>query len=237
MIAVLLTILKVLGWLLLTVLFVLLLLLLVPFRYELSGEKYEELRFSGGFSWLFRFISVRFFYEKKKFSLVPSVCGKQIGTGKKEKAGEAEAPPEENAAEEAVEEEESGKKKKKLPDGFLTDERTRYAFMRALTAVLKMLKHILPRSLTGEILFGAEEPDTTGRILAVLSGTYPLHKNAVRITPDFSRKVLEGYISMKGRVILIVLLVLVLRALIDKNVRYVIKQLRAQKKMTEVQNG
>ena len=127
MLAVLVTILKVIGLILLVllalVLAVILLVLLVPIRYRASGEKYETIRADADVSWLFKLLHVLFSFDNAKaddkMSLVVKVLGFTVYSNQKKteekeavtqeaetvEAESAEAGPDEPVQEEKKEEE------------------------------------------------------------------------------------------------------------------------------------
>lgn len=108
---------------------------------------------------------------------------------------------------------------------FLTDERTKSAVRRVWEEAKVLLKHILPRRVRGEVHFGTGDPASTGEILGGISIFYPIFIDNVKVLPDFEQRCLEGELFVKGRVQLVVVLWVILRLLMDKNVRYVYRKL------------
>ena len=69
------------------------------------------------------------------------------------------------------------------------------------------------------------DPSVTGSVLAVLGMTIPLHKNCISVTPVFEDKnILEGNISMKGRIYGVFLIKTALELYFNKNIKYVIRR-------------
>ncbi|MBD5096306.1 MAG: hypothetical protein HDT40_04725 [Lachnospiraceae bacterium] len=63
----------------------------------------------------------------------------------------------------------------------------------------QLLKHIGPRKIKGHVRYGFDEPATTGQITGYLSLLpFMYHKNFFP-EPDFYNKVLEGEVSIRGR--------------------------------------
>lgn len=107
---------------------------------------------------------------------------------------------------------------------FLTHPKVKAAVSCVKKAVIKLLKHIMPTRLYGNITIGSEDPATTGTILALLGITMPFHKNCIEVTPLFDgENVLTGKVQLKGRIYVFVLLFQALKVIINKNVRYTIK--------------
>lgn len=76
--------------------------------------------------------------------------------------------------------------------------------------VVLLWKKIRPRTIKGKIVFGMEDPCTTGQILGGLSILYPFTDGKLQIVPDFQQKRLEGTVIIKGKVRLFTLLKFIL---------------------------
>jgi len=208
------------------VLFILLLILFVPFRYSGRGSFYGEPEAVFSASWLLRLFRFDLLYKEKKLTKEIILFGFRLKNSRKEKGEEKDSG-------------KDGEEKEKKPgalksnEALLKDDRFRYALDKALRKTAKMIRHILPKHLEGQILFGMEEPDSTGKILALLAVMLPVHRNAVTITPDFSRKIFEGRAELKGRIFLIVPVSLAVMILLDKNVRFVMKEYKKNKNNKE----
>lgn len=91
-----------------------------------------------------------------------------------------------------------------------------------------LLRHILPQKLTGCIRFGFDDPSMTGKVLAYLSMLYPCTKDNLSVEPEFETEelILEGNLAFRGRIRLGYLVYVVLRVILDKNIRRQYKRLR-----------
>ena len=120
--------------------------------------------------------------------------------------------------------------KKKLDywKNLLLSDPMKEAFSKLVKTAKALLRHILPRRLSGRIHFGFEDPSLTGKILAYLSMIYPFTKDTLVIEPEFEAQelILEGNLSFRGRIRLGYLLYLVLSVVLDKNIRRQYKRLR-----------
>ena len=87
----------------------------------------------------------------------------------------------------------------------------------------KMLAHVKPRKIEGRIKFGTEDPCLTGEILGAAGIFYPLYGENFSIEPCFDQTVLEGTISLKGRMYGIVLLISAVKILRSRDIRYIIR--------------
>lgn len=90
----------------------------------------------------------------------------------------------------------------------------------------KSLKHILPKKIKGNLSFGFEDPCTTGQVLAGISIFYPYYYKTVQVTPDFTKSVLEGSISCKGRIYGFFVLKTALCIYFDKNIQSIIEKIQ-----------
>ena len=110
---------------------------------------------------------------------------------------------------------------------FINHPRIREAISFLWKKAKKLLHHVLPTRIFGTLTFGCEDPSITGTVLAVLGMTIPFHKNKVAITPVFTgENILEGEITLKGRIYGVVLLKTAAVLYFNKNIKYVIHRWR-----------
>jgi hypothetical protein len=105
---------------------------------------------------------------------------------------------------------------------------TKRAYLYVKEMVIKLLKHIRPKKVEGELDFGMEQPDQTGQILGYVSmaaAMFRIPLNRMNIHPDFEKKVLEGYLNIKGRFLLGIVLVYLLKVYFNRDVKLVMKKL------------
>ncbi len=103
--------------------------------------------------------------------------------------------------------------------GFLEEPQTKAAFSLTWERVFAFLRHAGPQRWKGNIELGLGDPALTGQALAVLGATYPIHRGFLSVSPVWDRKVLEGNVSVKGRIYGVALLYMVCRLYFDKNVK------------------
>lgn len=108
--------------------------------------------------------------------------------------------------------------KGKRLQAFLADKANQKSFRQ----MLRMIKHILPRRITGSVEFGFDDPSVTGQVAALCSFAYARYGDALQITPVFDEQVLEVLTKGKGRMFLGVVLFWCLRILMNKNIRRLI---------------
>ena len=103
---------------------------------------------------------------------------------------------------------------------FLGDLRTRRAIVRLKKSVFRLLRHIKPRSVSGDAVIGFDDPSLTGSVTGLASAFYPAIYGRLKLVPDFSEKRFEGNIALRGRIIPVVPVFIALITVLDRNVRY-----------------
>ena len=83
----------------------------------------------------------------------------------------------------------------------LQTDPARRAVRTAKHSLWRLLRHLFPYALDGELAFGREDPCQTGYLLAALGMTMPLHQGRIRIAPDFEAETdyLDGNACARGR--------------------------------------
>lgn len=113
---------------------------------------------------------------------------------------------------------------------YVQDERNKNAFSKCIFYLKKILKSVKPRRIKGNINFGMENPAATGQVLMYMSLIYPVMPRKLNINPDFEKKILEGDIYIKGRVLILVMLWSAVRIYFDRDVK---RALRIMKRHRE----
>ena len=106
---------------------------------------------------------------------------------------------------------------------FIEDEENRKTFALVLKEVLKLLKHIRPRSLKGYLELGLEDPYTMGQIMSAAAFFWPFYQENFRFTPVLDEKKLDGEVHMKGHLRLGYAALCALRLLLDRNFRKLLR--------------
>lgn len=94
----------------------------------------------------------------------------------------------------------------------------------------KIFKNIRPRHIRANVLFGTGAPDTTGYVFGLYCMLLPVPGKNVCVTPDFSRKVLEGNADISGHITLYTIAWNALKLLLDKKLKLFIKKMKAGRK-------
>lgn len=92
--------------------------------------------------------------------------------------------------------------------------------------IRKILHHLRPVKLQGKVMFGFDDPYTTGQVLSAAAVAYPWYGRSIQIIPCFEDEILEGELQGQGRICLGVLLYQGIRILLDRNFRKLLKQWR-----------
>ena len=100
------------------------------------------------------------------------------------------------------------------------------AFDKAKDSIIRLLKHLLPRKWNLDAVVGFEDPSTTGQILFYYSALIPFIASHVRIKGDFENVCMDAKFNAKGRITLIVILIVLLSAYFNKDIKRVIKLFR-----------
>lgn len=116
--------------------------------------------------------------------------------------------------------------KKNILMAFITEETHVAAFKKLICELKKLLKKCCPKKVEGDICFGFEEPDLTGKVLAVLGMIYPLIGEHLNISPDFEKSVLDGRLFIKGKIRISSIVKMAWNLVWTKNVRTTIGDIR-----------
>lgn len=112
----------------------------------------------------------------------------------------------------------------------LREEETKQLFSHVCFCIGKVWKHIRPRHLKADVIFGTGSPDTTGYCMGVYGMLSPSLGQTVSVVPDFTDKVLKGTFSVSGHIVPVVLLINICKILLDKKLMKFIKKLKAGRK-------
>lgn len=120
----------------------------------------------------------------------------------------------------------SVKRKEKAVIWFLDEASTKHVINVLKKQIVKILKSILPRKLTGDLRIGMENPAVMGQICMFGSMFYPMYEKYFSFTPVFGEKVIEGKFFLKGRIILGAILAHAVRILLMRDFYRFIKNVK-----------
>ena len=113
----------------------------------------------------------------------------------------------------------------------LNEPSSKRAISFAWDKLKKMLKHILPRKMKGYVAYGANDPATTGQVLAVIGVLYAGTGPLLEIRPNFEEEQLECEIELRGHIQLFTLLVIVIKVLLNSEIRELIREFKKVKEV------
>jgi len=233
MLGILLSVLRILGIVLLVLLAVLLVLLLmvlfVPVRYDISGRYFDktDCKARTKVTYLLHLISFEVSYVSElKKSLKVFGISVDIGTADKDDKKE----PQDNTGEKKRKKKENADepKEKQTPGQIVNRLKafseqhdigyTIHFFIDQLAYILNQMK---PRKVKVHIDFGFENPAYTGWTLAGLSTVSWIYNDGITINPDFEvdEMLIKGEVALKGKISPYIFVVVVLKTLLDKEVR------------------
>ncbi len=108
-------------------------------------------------------------------------------------------------------------RKKEILVKYMTKDRTKRVLAMLWKYLKKILKHLCPKKLEGTMVFGSGDPETTGKVTAMVSVIYAMVGPTFSFVPDFEEKKIEGQVLVKGRITLGVLLWYAVRIWFNKD--------------------
>ncbi len=115
----------------------------------------------------------------------------------------------------------------------LQTESFKRAFMLCREQLLRLMKIVLPRQVSGTFTIGMEDPAATGQILSIYGILYPLIGDSITVIPDFEKPVMEGSFRFKGKITAFTLIRIAAKIYFDKDLKRVICLFKKE----AVQNG
>lgn len=107
---------------------------------------------------------------------------------------------------------------------------TRPALQKAAEEAWRLFVHIRPRSAGGWLSFSFSDPERTGLILALAGITLPIHRNSVRLLPSFTHEDrAEAELLIKGRILPLLVITVLARVWFDRNVQALVKIIRRRR--------
>ena len=94
----------------------------------------------------------------------------------------------------------------------------------------KILRHALPRKISGFMRIGTGDPANTGFLIGILQILYPVFPKDLCLEPEFLESCFEADVQCKGHVQLVVLIYHIVRMILQKDVRRLISRIRGQMK-------
>lgn len=111
---------------------------------------------------------------------------------------------------------------------FATQDHTKRAAKYVGKKLVKILKSIRPRKCKGYVKYGLRDPKTMGMICGYSGMLYPVYYKAIDVQPVFGadHTILDGELEIKGRIILMPIVVRAIPILLKKDCRRVWKDFK-----------
>lgn len=90
--------------------------------------------------------------------------------------------------------------------GFVSDEDNLKVLRSVKNVLIKLVKHIFPRKITGNITFGLNDPYLTGKVLEIFAIIYAAAGNDLEVHPMWDETIIEGKITFCGHASVIYML-------------------------------
>lgn len=141
--------------------------------------------------------------------------------------------------EESIQESQEGRtEKKRILDtvkkiiSFLQMPSVKKLMKKLLRSLKKIIQHLLPDELKIRGTIGLDDPAQTGRVMEASAVLYAFYPDHIQITPSFDEKVLEGEAELKGKIVLLYLLIkgigMALSVLLNKECRGFFQEMKQQ---------
>lgn len=114
--------------------------------------------------------------------------------------------------------------------GIINSDQFKKSFQLCGTQAGALLRHIRPQKVKGHLLIGTGDPASTGQVLAVYGMLYPFLGKQIAVTADFEQRIVEGELSIKGRITLFRLVRCAWVVYFNKDLRRLIKMLKREAK-------
>lgn len=120
-------------------------------------------------------------------------------------------------------------RKKDLIKSFLSSEVHQNAFKKVGKELKRLLLRLKPKKIRGRVDFGFEDPYWTGKTLAWASIFYPFYAESLEVNPHFDDTVIDGQVSVQGKISLCMFVSCGVRLMLNKNIRLTIKHAKKLK--------
>lgn len=113
--------------------------------------------------------------------------------------------------------------------GIFDDEQARLGLTKGKQEIILLLKRTKPKKIAGYVIFGFEDPATTGQVLGAIAVAESIWNPGIRVEPDFEKKVFATEFQIKGKLRGSWLLRIGWKVLYDKEIKYLTGQFKTLK--------
>ena len=212
---------------LLLYLFLILLILIaaiifIPIVYSVEGKKEEYYFLMARISWLFSFINlIAIKEENKKIKFSLKIFGFRINLKDYEKVQKKEKKKE-------IKKVEQKKQTTKKPLERYFNFFQQSFLEQSFRLVRRAFRHIKPEVNRLYLIYGFEDPADTGILTGFFYLLFPnsSYSNTIKMQPVFEEEIIEGEISIKGRIIIAFLMCYFIQFYFAHGVRQTIRKIR-----------
>ena len=90
----------------------------------------------------------------------------------------------------------------------------------------RLIKHVSPSKVRGEIEFGFDDPYLTGKVLSYASLFVPAYGDDLTVIPHFDVRTLDGEVRIKGRIRIGTIALIALRVWFDRDFKRVYRMFK-----------
>lgn len=112
---------------------------------------------------------------------------------------------------------------------FITANTTKEAYNYGKKILTRLIRHIFPKKLKGNVQFGFEEPHMTGQALGYIAMGFSMlniNPKDINVEPDFEKEIFAGKFKFKGRIVLGVAGFYILKLYFKKEINNIIKKFK-----------
>ena len=117
---------------------------------------------------------------------------------------------------------ESSNKKKSLISKYieLSENDKKYIKNKLIILIQNLIKIFKPKKFKIDCTFGYDDPYEVGKVLAILGILYERFGDNIKVKPIFNENIFKGDIYIKGSFRLISIIIIAIKLILDKKVRY-----------------
>lgn len=99
----------------------------------------------------------------------------------------------------------------------LNDDLTKKSFNAIKTNLVKLIRHIFPREISGRFVFGFEDPYYTGKLLELFALLYAGAGDSLYVEPVWEKHRFEADLKFSGRMWALYVLIIFLKLILNKD--------------------
>ncbi len=197
-------------------------IIFIPIGYSIEGIKEEHYFFTLRISWLWKIINIIGNKEEnKKIDFFLVIFGFRIPLHYSKKAKKGTKKKE-------IKKQEKTKKKRKKEFSKYFGFFQRPLLDKSFQLVKKVLGHVMPKKYYLHLIYGFEDPADTGMLTGLFFILFPNISNSdmIKIYPVFNEELIQGEISINGRIIIVVIIYYFLQFYFTEGIRQTIRKIR-----------